>query len=174
MPADDKLCRQSRENRQGRGPELTPEEKAAAKERIGRNYGRQSEAVRRLHELGATHELQRLACGVGFYVPWCVKTDRKNGMDYVRLRRDNHAQWEIQEYARAKAGFAQTVAPAAWQSATDYRFEAMTLSRMETDALADIIAGTPVPEACSRHGLKDRELREFQAKLERLKRPPAK
>jgi thymidylate synthase (FAD) len=175
VPADGKLCKQSRENRQGRGAELSPTELQDAKERITRNYDLQRRTMEELHALGVTPELERLAGGVGFYVPWCVKVDRKNAMDYIRLRKDNHAQWEIQEYARAKTEFIKAVAPAAYQSALDYRLEALMLSRMETGALAAIHAGASIEDACMAHGLKGREQQEFYQKLKRLNlQPPAK
>jgi thymidylate synthase (FAD) len=174
LPQEGKLCKQSRENRQGRGQELSADEKEQVKKLVGGNYERQMMAMRELREMGAPSDLERLAGGVGFFVPWCAKTDRKNMMDYVRLRKDNHAQWEIQEYARAKAEFVKAVAPAAYRSSLDYRLEALTLSRMETAALADIIAGTPVQDACQKHGLKGREQQEFYGKLARLNVPTAK
>ena len=70
------------------------------------------------------------------------------------------------------AAFVQAWVPLAWEAFTDYRREAVPLSRLEARALGHLLAGTDeagVGSACAAAGLKGRELQEFQTKLARLR-----
>ena len=58
----------------------------------------------------------------------------------LRLRIDSHAQWEIQEYARAIYGIIQPLFPIACEAFEDYIKESATFSRMELNLLKDIVA----------------------------------
>ena len=47
------------------------------------------------------------------------------------LRMDTHAQWEIQEFARAMYGLVKPLYPAICEAYEDYKLYAVRLSRME-------------------------------------------
>ncbi len=79
-------------------------------------YERYQEALRR----GISKERARFFVANSVYTEWYWKVDLKNLLDFLRLRSDSHAQWEIQEYARAVLSLIEPIVPvtvAAWEKA---------------------------------------------------------
>jgi len=71
-------------------------------------------------ERGFSKERARFFIANTVYTQWYWKVDLKNLLDFCRLRTDAHAQWEIQEYARAVLALIQPSVPvtiAAWEKA---------------------------------------------------------
>ena len=54
-----------------------------------------------LRKLGVANEMARLPMSVSRYTQWVWKIDLHNFLHFLLLRDDPHAQWEIQEYAKA-------------------------------------------------------------------------
>jgi hypothetical protein len=57
----------------------------------------------------------------------------------LKLREDSHAQWEIQEFARAIYKLIKPIYPAACEAFEDYIRDAKTLSGMEVELLQALI-----------------------------------
>lgn len=55
----------------------------------------------RLKELGVANEMARMVLPVSVYTEWVWKNDLHNVLHFLRLRTDEHAQWEMREYALA-------------------------------------------------------------------------
>lgn len=66
---------------------------------------------RKLLSLGIAKEMARMVLPVNFYTEfyWCVNA--RSLMNFLKLRLDSHAQFEIQEYARAVYRFFKLVVP---------------------------------------------------------------
>jgi thymidylate synthase (FAD) len=112
-------------------------------------------------------ELARVPLSLGLYTEWYWKIDLHNLLHFLTLRTDSHAQWEIQEFARIKAGLARCVAPLAFEAWIDYARCAVTFSRMEMNCLIGNMGRvTSMTDAeIAVYGLSVRELGEFKAKL---------
>lgn len=54
-----------------------------------------------LQEHGVANEMARMVLPVSVYTEWVWKNDLWNTLHFLKLRTDSHAQWEMQEYARA-------------------------------------------------------------------------
>jgi len=68
------------------------------------------------------------------------KIDLHNLLHFLHLRLDSHAQQEIREFAQAIAQIVKAWVPLTWEAFTDYRLEAMPMSRLDiemTKALLD-------------------------------------
>jgi thymidylate synthase (FAD) len=55
----------------------------------------------RMIESGISREMARMVLPVNVYTEIYCCWDMKNLLHFIKLREDNHASWEIQEYARA-------------------------------------------------------------------------
>jgi thymidylate synthase (FAD) len=108
------------------------------------------------------------------------KTDLHNLFHFLRLRMDAHAQLEIRAYAEVIGR--EVVArwcPVAWEAFLDYRFGALTLSRLESLIVGAVAANRPADavEAADAAGLlaraesglrPNRERAEVEGKLRQL------
>lgn len=127
---------------------------------------------------GLARELARSVLPVNNYTELYWTQNLHNMFHMLRLRMDGHAQWEIQEFARAIYELIQPLFPAACEAFDDYVVNASYLSGMETILLKDILAldygdtlaekvdalilGYPTPDAFFEHyRLTKRELDEF-------------
>ena len=54
-----------------------------------------------LIKTGVTPEIARITMGTGFYTKFYFTIDLRNLLHFLKLRKDKHAQFEMQEYARA-------------------------------------------------------------------------
>jgi thymidylate synthase (FAD) len=70
------------------------------------------ELYREAMEAGVAPEQARLFLPAnGLYVRWRWTTSLQGAMHFIALREDSHAQWEIQQYAKAVKDLAWTVFP---------------------------------------------------------------
>ncbi len=88
---------------------------------------------------GLSRELARIILPINNYTECYWKIDLKNLFHYIKLRADHHAQWEIQEFARALAAFVKARCPVAFEAFEDYWEQSVSLSRMDLDLLQAII-----------------------------------
>lgn len=169
------LAVQSTANRQGRGDVLSADH-AEQVLRILREDARQTYDhylwMLNEDEAGATvddtrpalaRELARINLPLSAYTQWYWKTDLHNLMNFLRLRADPHAQWEIRAYAEEICGIVKRWAPVSFEAFEDYRLHAVQLSRMEADLVRAIVKGQAAGERPA--SVSPREWREFVEKL---------
>lgn len=84
---------------------------------------------------GISRELARIDLPLNTYTQWAWKIDLHNLLHFLWLRLDEHAQWEIRQYAQIMAKAVEAVCPLTWKAFVDYRLEAMTLSGPEIEAI---------------------------------------
>lgn len=161
LPPEDQVCFQSTGNKQGRDPrEVPPELRAKVLQAL---QGGQRQAYAAYEELigdGIARELARINLPLSLYTQWYWQMDLHNLFHFLALRLDEHAQWEIRQYAGAVAGMARAVAPLAYQAFERHILHSTRFSTVEMDALRDLLAGRP-------HPLEGRTRAEFEAKLQR-------
>ncbi len=98
----------------------------------GRPYNREDRQ-------GLSRELARIVLPVNNYTECYWKIDLKNLFHYTKLRADAHAQWEIQEFARALAQFVKQRCPIAFEAFEDYMEHNVMISRLENNLLKSVI-----------------------------------
>lgn len=106
-------------------------------------------------------ETARLALTLNTYTEWYWKIDLHNLLHFLGLRKDGHAQSEIRSYADVIFEMVKGWVPMCAEAFEDYKLHAVTLSRMEADAVRGLLAGN-VPQV---PGLSKREQAEFEQKL---------
>lgn len=90
-------------------------------------------------EEGISREIARTVMPVAGYTELYWKQNLHNLFHMLKLREDSHAQWEIQEFARAIYQLIKPLFPAACEAYEDYIRDATTLSGMEQILLKDLI-----------------------------------
>jgi thymidylate synthase (FAD) len=140
-PAD-KWRLQSGDNRQGSAGFLPSDQGASL-----------SEVEARLQDLARSTYDERLAAGVAreqarkdlplsTYTEAYWKVDLHNLLHFLRLRMDDHAQEEIRAYASVVGEeIAAKWVPLVWEAFTDYRREAMYLSKLEVAVVSAMAEG---------------------------------
>jgi thymidylate synthase (FAD) len=172
VPAPEQLAAQSAVNRQGRGEVLAGAEAAAVLDLLRGdaiqtyehyawmlNDGGDDPARR-----GLARELARMNLTLNTYTQWYWKTDLHNLLNFLSLRADAHAQYEIRVYADAMLEMVKAWVPATHQAFVDYRMGAATLSAQMLAVVRRRLAGEAVVQETS--GLSKREWLELGDILE--------
>jgi thymidylate synthase (FAD) len=140
-PSDEYLKPQSQTNKQGRGGELSPAWLQGYKSKIHEVTRKAIWAYKYLlgnettSHGGLTRELARTVLPVSNYTECYWKIDLHNFFHFCRLRMDDHAQQEIQDYARCMFEMVKPEVPLATEAFEDYSLNSMSLSRMEWDVI---------------------------------------
>lgn len=66
------------------------------------------------------------------------KCDLRNILNFLALRMDAHAQYEIRCYANAIAQFVEKLYPITWQAFLDYRLNSMKLTSLDIETIKNI------------------------------------
>ena len=168
LPPLEHISAQSKDNKQGRDIEPFPEETAKTVQSLISEANDNSYKIyQQLLELGLARELARSVLPVGHYTEWYWKIDLRNLMNFLALRLDPHAQWEIRVYAEAMASIVKEVVPIAWEAFEDYILHSSHLSRLENEIISEIlkVSSANLEEIAKEKGLKGRELNEFLSKF---------
>ncbi|HEX9809214.1 MAG TPA: FAD-dependent thymidylate synthase [Alphaproteobacteria bacterium] len=177
LPAPEHLGVQSRANRQGRGEALAGAEAqrvmALLREDAERAYAHyqemlnEDEAGTRLdpEREGLARELARMNLTLNFYTQWYWKTDLHNLLNFLSLRADAHAQYEIRAYAEVMLETLKRWVPITCDAFLQYRLGGFHLSERGLAAVKRLLAGEAVTQKDS--GLSPREWREMMAALGR-------
>ena len=141
IPGPDVIASQSEGNRQGRG-ELVPAEHATWVQQLliedaTRAYDHYAELLNQDRDGspldpnrdGLARELARINLSLNYYTQWYWKVDLHNLLNFLHLRADPHAQYEIRVYAEAILDqIVKPWVPLSHEAFLDYRLNARTLS----------------------------------------------
>lgn len=166
LPRPEDIATQSKDNKQGRGEALSPEQTedvlAALREDAERAFSRYEGL---LEEQSLARELARIGLPLSAYTQWYWKVDLHNLLHFLSLRLDPHAQLEIRVYAEAIAQAVKAWVPLSWEAFEDYRLGGVALSAQGLDVVRRLLRGEEVRQEQS--GLAPREWRELMDLLER-------
>ena len=179
IPELEQIQKQSTTNKQGREESAWGfEEKRNVQHSFQRSFFNAYKEYENLlgkDDNGLARELARSVLPVGGYTELYWKANLKNFLHMARLRMDPHAQWEIQEFARAMYDLVKPLFPEACQAFEDYQQNSMRLSKMEIDLVKrllnkttwlDLIEDQRSEDGIAKaYGLSKRELNEFKTKL---------
>jgi thymidylate synthase (FAD) len=177
IPAPDQLAAQSRSNRQGRGDVLAGAEAARVlallrenAERAYRGYVEmlnedEAGAVIDPARVGLARELARMNLSLNFYTQWYWKTDLHNLLNFLSLRGDAHAQYEIRAYADAMMETLDRWVPMTAEAFRQHRVGGAQLSASGLAVVRRLVTGEKVTQEGS--GMSKREWAELMATLGR-------
>lgn len=92
-----------------------------------------------INDFGVARETARTVLPVGSYTEIYWKANLKNFLHMARLRMDSHAQWEIQEFARAMYDLARPLFPLSCEAFEDYIINSTKFSSPEVCLLMSMI-----------------------------------
>ena len=171
VPSKENLAAQSKSNRQGRGNLINGTQAdnilKILKEDAERNYQHYEEMLNEKFDgtiiddkkQGLARELARMNLTLNSYTQWYWKTDLLNLLNFLALRADSHAQFEIREYADVMMNTVKKWVPTTYDAFVDYRVGGMELSAKGKKVIQKMIKG----EKCSidSSGLSKREWNEL-------------
>ncbi len=171
VPEEDHLAAQSSSNRQGRGNILSGKEAKRVLEILREDaqmtYDHYIEMLNESEEgniidvskEGLARELARMNLTLSTYTQWYWKTDLHNLLNFLSLRADTHAQYEIRVYADAMMETLRRWCPITFQSFSDHRVEGVTFSGKAIKVVKKLISGVHINQEES--GMSKREWREL-------------
>ncbi len=171
LPLKENLAAQSSTNRQGRGEILEGDQA----ENVLKLLKNDAEQTYRNYETmlnekydgskidessnGLARELARMNLTLNTYTQWYWKTDLLNLMNFLRLRADHHAQYEIRAYADKMLDTLKKWVPITYEAFMDYRVGGTEISAKGKIILQKLIKGEKV--SIDDSGLSKREWNEL-------------
>jgi thymidylate synthase (FAD) len=177
IPAKEQLSAQATNNRQGRGDLITgpqaDEVLKILKDDAVRTYDNYEKMLNERFDgtiidekkSGLARELARMNLTLNSYTQWYWKTDLLNLMNFLFLRGDSHAQYEIRVYAEKMLDTVKKWVPITHAAFLDYRVGAAHLSSKGLKIIKSMINGTKISYEDS--GLSKREWNELMEVIDK-------
>ncbi|MDB5517256.1 MAG: thyX [Tardiphaga sp.] len=174
VPLPENLAAQSISNRQGRGATLEGTEAARVLEILRGDaetaYGHYMEMLNEdgvavTDGQGLARELARMNLPLSFYTQWYWKINLHNFMNFLRLRCDPHAQYEIRVYADVMLDLMRKWVPMTYEAFLEYDLRSAHLSATALEVVRKLTRGEHVDMQTS--GLPKREWDDLMRVLER-------
>ncbi len=171
LPASEHLAAQSQSNRQGRGNVIEGDQAKKVldllKNDAERTYKNYEEMLNERYDgsiidekkIGLARELARMNLTLNTYTQWYWKTDLLNLMNFLRLRADTHAQYEIRAYADVMLDTLKKWVPITFEAFMDYRVGGTEVSAKGKSIIQKLIKGEKV--SIDDSGLSKREWNEL-------------
>ena len=156
LPTSENLAAQSKSNRQGRGDiidgDQAKEVLAILKSDAEKTYNNYEVMLNERfdgstideNKKGLARELARMNLTLNTYTQWYWKTDLLNLMNFLRLRADSHAQYEIRAYADAMLDTLKKWVPTTFEAFMDYRVGGTEVSAKGKLIIQKLIKGEKV------------------------------
>jgi thymidylate synthase (FAD) len=177
IPAKEQLSAQATNNRQGRGELITGQQADEVlkilKDDAVRTYDNYEKMLNERFDgtiidekkSGLARELARMNLTLNSYTQWYWKTDLLNLMNFLFLRADSHAQYEIRVYAEKMLDTVKKWVPITHAAFLDYRVGAAHLSSKGLKIVKSMINGNKVNFEDS--GLSKREWNELMEVIDK-------
>ncbi len=174
MPEPKNIHFQSKLNKQGRDDSTDHEPSDELRQQFidkatniqRKSYGDYQELI----EVDLARELARINLPLSMYTQWYWKIDLHNLFHFLRLRMDDHAQYEIRVYAQAMAEIVKEVTPLAYTAFEDYVLNAVKFTKGELKLMQDVLSDVSIDEQTAKEcGVSKREIRELEDKLKFVK-----
>jgi thymidylate synthase (FAD) len=153
LPTKENLAAQSKNNRQGRGDLIDGEQAndilKILKRDAEKNYNdyetilneRYDGTIVNENKKGLARELARMNLTLNTYTQWYWKTDLLNLLNFLSLRADDHAQYEIRAYANVMIDCLKKWVPITYEAFMDYRVGGLELSSKGKSVISKMIKG---------------------------------
>ena len=177
IPNAKDLAVQSKSNMQGRGDVLSEKDSNEALEMLKRDAENCFETYEYLlnersngdiidsNRDGLARELARINLTLNTYTQWYWKTNLHNLMNFIYLRADSHAQYEIRVYADIIYEIMKAWVPITADAFNSYRSGSIELSAEAMNVIKIMLAGKKIDQKSS--GLSLREWNELMNSLDK-------
>jgi len=171
LPSVENLAAQSSSNRQGRGDVIEGEQAKEVLKLLKNDADRTYDNYEMMlnerfdgstideNKKGLARELARMNLTLNTYTQWYWKTDLLNLMNFLRLRADSHAQYEIRVYADIMLDTVKKWVPTTYDAFMDYRVGGTEVSAKGKIIIQKIIKGENID--LDNSGLSKREWNEL-------------
>ena len=167
IPSSSTLGKQSSVNKQGRGELVFSEEDAHVIQQMIKGHSERSysmyETLLNEGSLGLARELARMVLPINFYSQWYWKVNLKNLLDFLNLRTDPHAQYEIRVYAEEIEKILSQWLPITYSAYKNHMKDGVSFSSEAMKVMKIMMAGDMMDQETS--GLSKREWKEFTAQI---------
>ncbi|MEN6371633.1 MAG: FAD-dependent thymidylate synthase [Armatimonadota bacterium] len=127
---------QRTDNKQGSSEEsLAPDMSKEYLDLMEEDQKKVYEHYQSMIEKGVSREIARINLPLSLYTEVYWQMDLRNLFHFLKLRLDDHAQYEIRCYAEVIAEMVKKVAPIAWSAFEEYVLYAKTFSRSELEKM---------------------------------------
>ena len=176
LPSKKNLAAQSKSNRQGRGEIIDGKQAEEVLDLLKNDAEKTYQNYETMlnekfdgstidkSKKGLARELARMNLTLNTYTQWYWKTDLLNLMNFLRLRVDPHAQYEIRVYAEAMLDTLKKWVPITYEAFMDYRVGGMEVSSKGKKVIRKLINKEKVD--IEKSGLSKREWNELMSSLE--------
>jgi thymidylate synthase (FAD) len=176
IPNKEQLSAQSTINRQGRGDLITGDQADEVlkilKDDATQTYGNYEKMLNERFDgtivdekkSGLARELARMNLTLNSYTQWYWKTDLLNLLNFLFLRADSHAQYEIRVYAEAMLETVKKWVPITHSAFLDYRVGAVHVSAKGKKVIQQMAQGKKIDIESS--GLSKREWNELMVSFD--------
>ena len=173
LPKSENLAAQSKSNRQGRGDVLEGEQAKKVLDLLKNDAEKTYDNYEMMlnerfdgstideNKKGLARELARMNLTLNTYTQWYWKTDLLNLMNFLRLRADLHAQYEIRTYADAMLDTVKKWVPITYEAFMDYRVGGTEVSSKGKIVIQKMISGEKI--SIEESGLSKREWNELMS-----------
>ena len=180
LPEPMHLAAQSQSNRQGRGDVLNGENAKKVLELLKgdaeQTYNNYETMLNERYDgsiidkdaRGLARELARMNLTLNTYTQWYWKTDLLNLMNFLRLRADHHAQYEIRAYADVMLETLKKWVPITYEAFIDYRVGGTEVSAKGKELIKKLIDGKNI--SVEESGLSKREWNELMEAFEQTEK----
>ncbi len=153
LPTRENLAAQSTTNRQGRGDVINGKDAEnilnILKKDAERTYENYEIMLNEKHDgstidkdkKGLARELARMNLTLNTYTQWYWKTDLLNLLNFLSLRADSHAQYEIRAYADVMIDSLKKWVPITFDAFMDYRVGGMEISAKGKTVIQKMLKG---------------------------------
>ncbi len=153
LPTKENMAAQSKNNRQGRGDLINGKQAddvlKILKEDAEKSYKDYETMLNERYDgttinenkKGLARELARMNLTLNTYTQWYWKTDLLNLLNFLSLRADDHAQYEIRAYADVMIDSLKRWVPITYEAFMDYRIGGMELSSKGKSVISKMIKG---------------------------------
>jgi thymidylate synthase (FAD) len=176
IPKKEQLSAQSTINRQGRGDLITGDQADEVlqilKDDATQTYGNYEKMLNERFDgtiidekkSGLARELARMNLTLNSYTQWYWETDLLNLLNFLFLRADSHAQYEIRVYAEAMLETVKKWVPITHSAFLDYRVGAVHVSAKGKKVIQQMAQGKKIDIESS--GLSKREWNELMVSFD--------
>ncbi len=163
IPEVNQVAMQSQNNAQGRGEELDPKVAENVIEVLNNNSNLVYSSYDQFLEDGLAREIARINLTLNYYTEMYWKIDLHNLLHFLKLRSDDHAQYEIRAYAAEMIKIVKKWVPLTYNAFVEYCLESTSISKKGLDIVRRLIKGEKVTQEES--GIGKREWNELVSVL---------
>ncbi|EEH11978.1 FAD-dependent thymidylate synthase [Wolbachia endosymbiont of Muscidifurax uniraptor] len=154
-PKPEQVAKQSDNNKQGSGEAFDPDTSKEIIDSLTNDSNLVYSHYEKFIEQGLAREIARTNLMLNYYTQFYWKIDLHNLLHFLKLRADEHAQYEIRVYAEVMLDIIKKWVPLAYNAFVEYCLESACISRTGLEIIRKLIKGENVTREESNIGKRE-------------------